>query len=276
MNVISWVKDHLKEGHFVYSIVDPKHDSEPLVTFAQRDGSEARPLLDDARYVNAHTCGPWLLPIQREQVTWLEEALEAGIVVATQVSLDITVAHFASLYEVNLAGQIVVNPFYRASFVLPMLGRMDYSEQCTFLNQHELGGEIEGEWISYAPMNQEKVRDVSEISPWWDMKAHHMPSGSNIPLILSNLKAWLWQHFFEEMEIHVNESSDMDVMLLPYLNKEECSLTQRALLAVAFVLTEVGVQMSSAFVDTFTESYKDDDVQYALLMFSQQIKHREL
>ncbi|EIA1343539.1 hypothetical protein WB904_004722, partial [Vibrio parahaemolyticus] len=48
MCVRSWVMEHLKQGDLIYFIVDPKHDLEPLVSFAQTGGSEARPLLDDA------------------------------------------------------------------------------------------------------------------------------------------------------------------------------------------------------------------------------------
>ncbi|EMN7432301.1 hypothetical protein WB904_004941 [Vibrio parahaemolyticus] len=209
-------------------------------------------------------------------MAWLEITLEAGVVVATQVSVDVTAAHFASLYEANLAGQIVVNPFYRASFILPMLGRMDDTERHAFLNQHALGGNVEGQWTNYAPTYFDKEVRVSTMSPWWDIKPSHMPLSNNIPLILSNLKAWLWQNFFEEMEMHVDEGNDIDAMLLPYLYKEDGSLTQRILFAVAFILTDVGVQTSSTFVDTFAVSYKDDDAQYALHMFSQQIKYKGL
>ncbi len=275
MNVTCWVNEHLEQGDAVYLIADPNHESRPLVSFAEHGGQDARPMLDEQRFVNASEQGPWLLPVHPQHIGWLDKASEAGVVVASQHPTEFTVRHFSSLYEANLGGHIVLFPFFQPTFIFPMLERMVNSERNAFLNQHDFAGQFHGQWMSYVSTSTVSISESYEY-PWWDIQSHHVHQEDNVPLLLSNLKSWLWQHFPQVMETHVRQGNDVDAIILPFLSQTENSLSQRVLLAAVSVVTQVGLNISSSLVEVLTEQYKNDDIQYALLMFKQQIKHRGL
>ncbi len=264
-----WVSQHIEQGDSVYFIIDPTFDHNLLSSFASMNG-DARTLLDIHKYPNAAEIGPWLLSIQREHIVWLSHFVDAGIVIATQHPKKVTLEHFASLYHANLAGHIVVFPYYKPLFIAPMLEKMESGELAYFLNQHHLGVFGDGKWTTYhAPEMIKPVKSQSEA--WWAFKEHHFPQEENLPFLQMNLRIWLWQKFPEKMEMSHKQSIDVDAVISGYLQQTEKPLVERALLAAIAIL--LGAQeISSPFTASMIERHQNDDVQYALMALTYQIK----
>ncbi len=264
-----WVSQQIEQGYSVYFIIDPTFDHNLLSSFGSMNG-DARTLLDIHKYPNAAEISPWILSVQKEHIAWLSHFVDAGIVIATQHPKKVTLEHFASLYHANLAGHTVEFRYYQPLVIAPMLEKMENGELAYFQNQHHLGVFWDGKWKTYhAPKMIKPAESQSEA--WWKIKEHHLPQIENLPLLQMNLRIWLWQKFPEKTELRCKQGLDIDAVISGYLQQTERPLVERTLLAAIAIL--LGAQeTASPFTVSMLERHQNDDVQYALMALTYQIK----
>ncbi len=258
MTITEWVTLQLRQGWKVYMIVAPEHEQQPLISYASSTNGEASPLLNDDQFENAHQYGPWLLPVTLNDITWLANASDSGIVVATEMPLTVTRQHFAALFEAGFGGEIVLFPFYRPDFIAPMLQKMSEDELSTLLNRHNLGFCYLGQWVHYSDSCQAEPH-TPQTSPWWQIQPHHLDTTENLPLITANLKSWLWQQFPEAMDHHLKQGREINSLISPYLAAVEHSLTCRVMRA-AMVAINGAEALQAPDTVSLLEEYQNEEV----------------
>ena len=268
MKPTQWAAQQLEKNKNVYLIVDPTHQQKPLASYAAHDGTSAQAVLREDDIKNALLIGPWLLNITHHELAWFEQALETGIAIATHLPLKTTRAHFASLFEVNINDSSFYFPFYRPSYIGPMLPRMNEAEHQALLNKHTLGLLHEGQWLTYAATGQGDAYPI-QAPGWWTIQPAHFSPEENLPLIQANLETWLWQHFPDVMERNVEESTSTEKVMPASRDKTTKTLTYRVMLAA--IITLIGAPKARmAMAQQLLKDNQNEEVQHSLYVLVQQ------
>lgn len=185
-SLFDWVSQQKQQDKSLYTIVDPHSEYRPHVAFYQLDGHDGGPLLRSEQLTNPQD-GPWLLPVNDTYLEWWKKAehAQSGIIVSTNQPIDIMRAHFASLFQAILLGEIVFFPFYQPGYLGAMLPRLFPEEVNVLLSHYCILLFNEQQWQSYEPMTNKA--HTAHTSPWWVMKEHHLDS-PRLVIVLSTIK----------------------------------------------------------------------------------------
>lgn len=271
----SWIEQ--QKGRTLYAIVDPLSIHQPHVVFCQCDGQDGTPLLSPRELTNAPD-GPWLLPVNQAFLQWWQqgEHAQSGILIATDLSHDECRAHFASLFQAALLGEVIFFPFYKPSFIAPMLPRLQPEEQIALLDGHALLLHDTTQWQSLSTDKAHVPREKN--SPWWIIKEHHLDSTPNLPLLASNIESWLWQHQPSLMQSRINQGqSDFSpafqghfTALESIAKAQDKSISLQETTLTASVVTTCGADvLTSSLQDTITQLHHDELLFGLKTVFSQ-------
>ncbi|TVO39451.1 DUF4123 domain-containing protein [Vibrio algivorus] len=221
-----WLHQQTELNKTVYAIVDPQSAHQPHVAFCQCDGQDGAPLLSPRELSNAPD-GPWLLPANTAFMQWWQqdEHASSGILIATDFTYDEVRAHFASLFQAALFGEVVFFPFYKPVYLGDMLPRLEQEELTILLDKHSVLLKHQQKWQAYqaprTPVNRTELRQI-QTAPWWVIKSHHLDNAPNMPLLSVNVESWMWQHQPKLMQMRQQQNKpDFKAEFQRYYSLEE-------------------------------------------------------
>ncbi|PMM02893.1 hypothetical protein BCT63_16010 [Vibrio kanaloae] len=285
MNLEQWLNEQKELNKNLYAIVDPKSVHQPHVVFYQCDGKDGGPLISLEALTNPED-GPWLLPVtvNARFLDWWQqnEHANSGILIATDSGYKALREYFAGLFQAIMQGEKVFFPFYKPDYLAPMLPRLQSEEVTLLLKNHRVlirHDEQWQHWQSKRTSNQNQPSSPEQGEPWWVIKAHHLDSAPNLPLLSSNVETWLWQHKPHLMQSRIERDlPDFNALFQTHLTAlesrpntqtQELTVQEKTLSASVLTLYGQATLMQPSVQDDITK-LKDDELLFGLTtLFSQ-------
>lgn len=259
-----WLEHQAEQA--IYAIVDPHSEHAPHHAFFQCGGENGGPLLSAQQLTNPED-GPWLLPANREFLQWWaqEQHAQSGILIAAPAAeLNHVRAHFSSLFQAILLGELIFFPFYRPNYLGPMLPRLYPEERTALLAGYAALLYCNHEWQHYP--STIRTTSPTQNTPWWVIQEHHLDNTPNLPLLASNVESWLWQHQPALMQVRIETNQDDFKAQFEhqFLTLDSDTMTLTSQVVTATVLTILGsISVSPELSEAITDT-QDDELLFAL------------
>jgi hypothetical protein len=275
VNISQWLHEQHELNNTLYVIVDPQSPHQPHIAFCQYEGIDGAPLMSPEALTNPQV-GPWLLPVNARFLDWWQqnEHAESGILIAADSSVQALRTHFASVFQAIMQGETVFFPFYKPSYIAAMLPRLHSEEITALLNNYQVLIRYSDQWQcwqSERAFNQTQAHTQNE--PWWVIKAHHLDSAPNLPLLSLNVESWLWQNQPQLLQSTIEQglpsfhtlfqSHFTALESVAKTQSQPLTVQQQTLIASVIALYGQAVLTQNSIQQSITE-VKDDELLFGL------------